>query len=225
MNMRRAILTFLAITVVSGFCYAKSKVECVQHLTSLKGQNQKRLNQLENLIKSQFTDTESNELQTLLDERSELRLKQNFIDRLHYRIENRYSGQSLKGFLHEEILQLSLNEALQNTATPQYWQYLKTMSSAVKDLPETGEDPLAFVENYLRKIPMKNHPQAAMKWRRDYINGFDSETVRGSSQEDAADKLDESLRRLDYLKYKDSEAETQPIDQFKLGLNDLRPKS
>jgi hypothetical protein len=87
-------------------------------------------------------------LQALDDERLELKAQRQILDQLIFRIDSKWSGNNLKGFLETSLLEMAQND-LMDPGNGSWWRFLIQASIAIREVAEPGADPLRFLELYM----------------------------------------------------------------------------
>ena len=87
-------------------------------------------------------------LQALDDERLELKAQRQILDQLIFRIDSKWSGNNLKGFLETSLLEMAQNDLVE-PGNGSWWRFLIQASIALREVAEPGADPLRFLEAYM----------------------------------------------------------------------------
>ncbi len=207
-----------------------SHPEAVAYLVELAQQNQKTLKSIDLeirdiLMKSHGTDlvpkkgkdqlqAHTLQLEKLSLRRREFFLRQNFIDRLKFKIDKDYNGQEMKNFLSKTILELAHEEALDSQGDFGLTRFCNYLSLAIKQIPERNENLLGFVEGYMKFSSILN-PISPSEYlhHRSYTNGRDSYNAQPVARENIGEVVEERLQQLkaqDILKRKSFE-QRRPI--------------
>lgn len=101
---------------------------------------------LENLTRE--LESPLDRLQELDDERLELKAQRQIIDQLVSRLDSRWGGTDLKGFLVTTFLDLAQND-LVDPGHGTWSRFLVQAALALRDTAEPGADPVRFLENYM----------------------------------------------------------------------------
>jgi hypothetical protein len=156
------------------------KGDSLRHLQELRVQNVKRLTELDQAINKKFEDTKLNnfeeDVQTLKAERQEYSMRQEFLNRLIFQLDTKYSGGDLRAFLERALVEMAKVDAISTaTAGDGLWKFLKYSADAIHRLPEQKENILAFLEGYMN-LSVSNPilPEQYLA-SRNYTNGIKSE--------------------------------------------------
>lgn len=87
-------------------------------------------------------------LQALDDERLEFKAQRQILDQLIFRIDSKWSGNNLKGFLETSLLEMAQNDLVE-PGNGSWWRFLIQASIALREVAEPGADPLRFLEAYM----------------------------------------------------------------------------
>lgn len=189
------------------------KADSIHYLVELAEQNQKVLKAIDleirdvlmkshntNLTPKQGKDqlqTHSVQLEKLSLKRREYFLRQNFIDRLKFKIDKDYQGGEMKDFLSKTILELAHEEALDAQGDFGLTRFCNFLSLAIKQIPERNENLLGFVEGYMKFSSILN-PVSPTEYihHRSYTNGRDSYNAKPVAKEDVGEVVEERLEQL-----------------------------
>lgn len=83
-------------------------------------------------------------------DRSELDSQAKIIDQLIFSVDTKWGGSNLAGFLEIELLDLAVNDVTE-PGTGVWWKFLVQASIALREVMEPGEDPIRFLEGYMRE--------------------------------------------------------------------------
>jgi hypothetical protein len=157
--MLRTVL--LLTTVIFGgslWAIEKSPVETkkdsLHQLQELRNTNVKRLENIDRALDRKIEDTATtnleNEVAVLKAEKHEHLLRQEFLDRLIFQIDTKYTGGDLRLFLEQALLSMAKVDAASSaSAGDGIWKFLKYSADAIHRLPEQKENILSFLEGYM----------------------------------------------------------------------------
>lgn len=190
-----------------------SRSEAVTYLVELAQQNQSTLKAIDLeirdvLMKSHNTNLTPKKgkgqlqihtvhLEKLSLRRREYFLRQNFIDRLKFKIDKDYKGQEMKAFLSKTVLELAHEEALDSQGDFGLTRFCNYLSLAIKQIPERNENLLGFVEGYMKFSSILNPVSPAdYIHHRSYTNGRDTYNAKPVDREDVGELVEERLQQL-----------------------------
>lgn len=93
-------------------------------------------------------ETPLEKLQELDDERLELKAQRQILDQLIFRIDSKWNGNNLKGFLETSLLEMAQTD-LADPGQGTWWRFMIQASLALREAAEPGADPLRFLEAYM----------------------------------------------------------------------------
>ena len=165
------------------------------------------INQPNNPSLNQF----ENQVQALLRKRREYRLRQDFLDRLRFQIDNRYHGGNLRTFLITRLKKMTLIEI--QSEQHSMWKFLKYLTVALENLPEPNENPIEFIEGYLRKSSVI-HPITPYTYNqsRNYSNGIDNEAAHPMEPEKVGELVEKKMEELQPPKSQQTQLEPSPTN-------------
>jgi hypothetical protein len=223
---------FMAPTGAQG-APAQSEAEALEYLQELGTQTFQRMQALDQEIKALLVRSHNTELSPQLDpktlpgysneierlslQRREFVLRQNFIDRLKFHIDQNYRGGDFKDFLSKTILGMAQTEALDLQGDQGFTKFCNYLSLAVREIPERNENLLAFIEGYMKFSSILNpRPPNQYVEHRSYTNGFDSYSAQTRERDTVGDIVEE---RLALIKNQDQMAKKT----FETGVPVLKP--
>ena len=140
-----------------------------------------------------------NRIQELSRARREHIFRQDFLDRLKFQIDNNYKSGNLRSFLITRLKKMTLIE-VQGGRHSTMWKFLKYLTVALENLSEPNENPIEFIEGYLRKSsfidPLVPHIYGQT---RNYSNGIDNEAANPVDKEKAKELIKKKLETLHSL--------------------------
>lgn len=139
-------------------------------------------------------------LEELHQERREYLLRQDFIDRLVLQVDTHFQGGNLRDFLQQRLIEMAKREAMSLQGQSHFWQFLTYASLAVQQLPEKTENPLAFLEGYMRfsSLSSPKRPDEFLS-ERNYTNGVVSVMAQPVARDRVGDIVEERLQSLSDL--------------------------
>lgn len=178
--------------------------QALNYLKDLLQQNRKQLDQADDLLKKTISDPAAQKpgfeerAQKLAEQRKELVLRQEFLDRLVFRIDTRYKGDAdLKAFLVAQVSDMAVVEASDAQGDASLWKFLTYLSIALKDQVERSENLASFIEGYMKfssiRKPIKPEDYVSM---RSYTNGKDSYSAKPVAREAVGDIVEQKLKQL-----------------------------
>lgn len=186
---------------------ATSGRDTLKYLRDILKQNRERLDVVDAGFKkaissptpAQPKDKLANEkaLKALSDERKELVLRQEFLDRLVFRIDTRFLGGDLQDFLIRQITDMAVIEASDPQGDSNLWKFLTSLAIALRDQIERSEHLAYFIEGYMKfsTILKPIRPQDYVKVR-SYSNGQDYYAAKGVPKELLGEAVERRLRNL-----------------------------
>lgn len=141
-------------------------------------------------------------------ERKELLLRQDFLDRLIFRVDSHFRGGDLQQFLTVQLKEMTFLEATSaDSSNTKLWKFLSYLTTAVTEMPERNEDMASFIEGYMNfsSIQEPKSPKEFMKTR-EYTNGKTSVAAQSISRDDIGEVVEQRLKQM-------------KIDTFKLRTN------
>jgi hypothetical protein len=158
--------------------------------------------------------TYTENLRALSLKRSELVLKQKFIDQLMFQIDSKWNGQAMRAFLEHSLLDMSLSE-MTDTATNLNQAIFDSYSSiAIREIPEPTEDLINFTIAYMNFASIsKPRSPAQFINVRNYSNGVKSVTAKISKTEGINKLVERRLKVIDELKSSDKNESNEKSDE------------
>lgn len=193
------------------------KPEALAYIHGFLQQNQKVLEELDQqirkiLVKSHKTNLSPKEnsaqslqdhtsqLETLTLKRREFHLRQNFFDRLKFRIDRKYKSGNFREFLSKVFLDMAYTEALEGHGDLGFTKFCNYLSVAIQQIPEKHEKALAFIEGYMKFSSILNpQPPQAYLAHRSYSNGVEVYNAQEVSREDVGEIVETRLKKLKAL--------------------------
>lgn len=178
----------------------QTKSEALLHLRELRSQNVKRLKDIDDSLRNQIENSPVTALELevtrLKTARKEYALRQEFLDRLIFQIDTKYTEGDLRAFLERSLTDMAKVDATSSTEDTGLWKFMKFAAEAIHRLPEQKENILFFLEGYMnRSIANPIRPEDFLTTR-NYSNGATSESGKPMSREQAGDLADSRLKEL-----------------------------
>lgn len=177
------------------------KGDSLRQLQELRTQNVKRLTELDSALNKKFEDTKTVNLEAdvenLRAEKHEHVLRQEFLDRLIFQLDTKYSGGDLRAFLERVLVDMAKVDATSTaTAGDGLWKFLKYSADAIHRLPEQKENILAFLEGYMNlSVSDPVLPEDYLATR-NYTNGSKSESGRPLGRDEVGEIAERRLQQL-----------------------------
>jgi hypothetical protein len=206
-SMQNAIKSlFITVILATAFSAAANELSTVEvkgdslrQLQELRNQNVKRLHELDLALAKKFDDVKmvnlEEDVETLKAERHEHILRQDFLDRLIFQLDTKYSGGDLRLFLEKTLVEMAKVDATSPAATGGgLWKFLKYSADAIHRLPEQKENILAFLEGYMN-LSVSNPvlPEEYLA-ARNYTNGSKSEQGHPMNRDQVGTVVDSRLK-------------------------------
>jgi hypothetical protein len=228
-NLLKTLVFTVFIALLTGAVEKQgrmSKKEAISFLKSYAESNRKKLRDIDQQIRSRLMKTynselgpsdkdiadtlSSRELEVLTLKRKEHQLRENFLDRMIFSIDRKYTKGPWQGFLAQQVIEMASIEATSMGADVGFVRFCGYLSAALKRIPERSENLLAFMEGYIEFSTMMNpRPPSEYLRHRSYTNGRTAEFRQGVPKEVVGDIVEDRLARLAYLK----SLERKPFEQ------------
>lgn len=182
---------------------ATSGSDALNYLKDVLKQNREQLDQVDGNFKKLLNRpingniTREGQIKKVSDERHELVLRQEFLDRLVFRIDSRYLGGDLQQFLVTQLNDMVVVEASDAQGDTSLWKFMTSLASALHDQVERSENLAYFIEGYMKfsSISKPIRPDEYVKVR-SYSNGQDSYSARPVAKENLGEIVERRLRAL-----------------------------
>ncbi len=140
-------------------------------------------------------------LRGLSTKRSELLLKQKFIDQLMFQIDSKWNGSTMRTFLEHSFLEMALSEMTDPATNLNQAIFDSYLSVAVREIPEPTEDLINFTIAYMNFASISK-PRSPVQFVniRNYSNGTKSVTAKLSKTEGIHKLVERRLKVIDELK-------------------------
>lgn len=193
-----------------------NKSEAVTYLRDVLKQNYTRLAELDQTTQNtlsrskldneeQFSPEASQKQKSLEEritqlgeERAELILRQEFLDRLIFRLDSKFQGGDLQRFFYDELKDMTFREATsEESSSSRLWKFLSELTTAVQDIPERNEDMASFIEGFMSFSSISN-PKTAKEFMktRQYTNGKTSVAAESTSRDDIGEVVEQRLKQM-----------------------------
>jgi hypothetical protein len=137
-------------------------------------------------------------MQKLRNQRHELSLRQEFLDRLIFRVDSHYKlDTDLKDFFFNQISEMAEVEASEVQGDPSLWKFLTYLSMALKTQVERSENIVAFIEGYMKfsSISSPTKPEDYVRLR-SYTNGKDSYSAKSIAVEAIGEIVEKRMKQI-----------------------------
>lgn len=199
------ILSFFALASARG-APNSSTSDLLRSLRAISKQNRKDMDRLEaDLRKAVETSLATSDSQTvdhiqvqIGDERKEKIMRQEFIDRLIFRVDTHYrDGMDSKSFFLSQLSEIAMSEATDPNGDNTVWKFVTYLTVAMKEQMEKSENPVAFIEGYMTYSSIVNptRPEEYVRLR-SYTNGIESVAARGTPREMVGEVVEARMLRL-----------------------------
>ncbi len=190
---------------------AESREDSLAFLRRLKTDNQAHLTEIDKKLQQLFTpntDTESKMPSTLTfvereveiagEQRQEFVLRQTFLDRLIFHVDTHFKGGDFRQFLQKQLAEMARIEVTNSSSQPSIWKFLTYLSHAIRDLPESNENLMAYVEGYMKfaSVAKPIRPEEYTKTR-NYSNGQTSVAAAPVEREKVGELVEDRLQELE----------------------------
>lgn len=179
---------------------ADIKADSLHQLQELRTQNVKRLAEIDAALGKRIEAPQTQDLESdveiLKAEKHEHMLRQEFLDRLIFEIDTKFTGGDLRAFLEHTLLDMAKVDAAQASSEDSLWRFLKYTSEAIHRLPEQKENILAFIEGYMNRSVSNPMPPQDYLNTRNYTNGAKSESGRPMSREEVGEFADQRIHEM-----------------------------
>jgi hypothetical protein len=206
---RLVLPAFVGILLTVGFCgyaaiQAPSKQEAMKTLTSLRDQNTTRLKEIDQALRKKLDESQmalkvgdlDNDIEKLRAEKRELSLRQDFLDRLTFQFDVKYTGTEMKEFMTAALRSMAKVE-VESTREHNIWKFLNYLSLTIAKIPGGPDRVLAFVEGYMKQTsiesPIKPEDYLA---KMAYENGTQSEAAHPMAKTEVGEFADKRLRQI-----------------------------
>jgi hypothetical protein len=177
------------------------KDSTLEHLRELRKQNVTRISEVDKFINKKIDDIQTanieKEVQNLREEKRELTMRLEFLNRLILRTDRYFSGGDLRSFLEKALVEMAKIDATSTALSGEsLWKFLKYSADAIHRLPEQKENVLAFLEGYMNQsVSNPTLPEEYLSMR-NYTNGSKSETGKPLSREEVGALADRRIQEM-----------------------------
>lgn len=189
--------------------YTMDGSDAVKALQAIQIENRTRLHEINQQMLSNPSATN---LGSLSQHFREHRLRQDFLDRLTFQVESRFTSGSLDTFLKEALSQMAIQEAQSlNTKDPSLWRFM-SYTSELLEKDTRRQSPIAKIEGYMKKSGILNpvKPDQYLAGA-DYSNGVEFYQAKKISPEKLGHLVDQELRSIEVRMTAPSPKETSPL--------------
>ncbi len=211
-------LLLCALIFLSTFKDLNAMSPKLKHIKSLqitKKENTSALQKIDYKLKTNESIdivSSTDQLSTLFKNKDEHLLRQHFYDQLIFKFNTKYSSQSLKLFLVQQLNAMAYTEVKNNERNINYWQFLKHLSKAITTLPEKNENILDFLKGYVEVSSISNPitPKEYLK-RKNYSNSIEVVTVKSVSKENVGELLEKKIDEIEAKAMMDKLEAIEPV--------------
>lgn len=196
------IIIFLLARSSFGAIAGPSKAEAMTFINGVKTQNTSRLQATDQaIIKKLDAAPNSHQLaaieadvEKLRLERRELILRQDFLDRLAFKIETAYAGVGLRDFLKGALRGMARID-LQSNSEHSIWKFLNNLSLLIDEVPERQQNVLSVIEGYMKQTSIEN-PMRPDEYLAStaYSNGSQAEGARPMDRSSVGEYAEKQLK-------------------------------
>lgn len=190
----------------------------ISKLKNVQAKQSQLLSEIDVKIKGKLKETQSikvaddavhseirmNRLQESMDSLEQMRReaieRSQFVDRLIFAIDTKWTKDSIKIFLEQTLLDIASAEMNQTDAkaSSHIWKFATYLSVAIRELAEPREDLIAFIDNYMEFSTITlPKPPTAFSQARSYTNGVKSESAKVINVEDLGDGVEKRVKNTD----------------------------
>lgn len=200
-----SILTLISLTLAlpagaKQVSPVELKSDSLHYLQGLRSSNIKRLQEIDQTLEKRVEETPDTSLErevsVLKADKREHMLRQEFLDRLIFQIDTKFSGGDLRAFLERALVDMAKVDAVSSQADTGLWKFLKYASDAIHRLPEQEQNTLPFIEGYMnRSVSNPIRPEDYLATR-NYTNGVTSESGSPLERDEVGAYADRRLHEL-----------------------------
>lgn len=213
--MRFKILSFLTLyftlCMAAGWAHDSGRNQTIEELKGLKAKNTQLLQELDQKLNKQLSPAtistsgavqvphlNEDEIEKISEERQEGLLRQELIDRLLLQVDSKFKGGDLRLFLVARLNEMARIDLLNSPGQQKLWKLMSYLSQALHNLPERGDNIVAFIDGYLQRSKFKKplKPEEYLL-SRQYSNGRDSVAATPATREQVGEQLESRLNELD----------------------------
>lgn len=194
-----------------------NKRQVITKLKAIQSKQIQMINEIDDKLKGKLKDTQSlkvtddtvaSELRmTRLEEsmelfdlkRREALERSQFIDRLVFAVDTKWTKDSLKIFLEKTLLDIASAEMNQtdSKSSNSIWKFATYMSIAIRELSEPREDLISFVDNYMEfSTVLTPKAPTAFSQARSYTNGVSSQAAKVLNKENLGDGVEKKIKAV-----------------------------
>lgn len=207
-NMVRELTALLFILGIASPVWAlptgNERSQIIGDLQAIKSDNMTRLQEIEKRIQAHLDQSQQNslvstfnvsEIESLNEQRQERLLRQDFLDRLIFQVDTKYTTGDLRAFLSARLSEMARADLMSRESNQVMWKQMSYLSQALRDLPERDGNIVGFVEGYLKASPF-NKPIKAEDYlkSRQYTNGRESVAATTPTLEQAAELVEKRIK-------------------------------
>lgn len=153
-----------------------------------------RIQQKKDKVSSQNLEFMIGQLTSLRTKLDEFKHRLYIIDRLIFQVDSKYSGQTLKTFIEQNLLEMAYTEFLNNESI---WRFMIYLSVAVRELYNPHEDIVGFIEGYINFSTI-SHPRSPFEYLHEgnYTNGSQVSSGSPIPQEELGEAWEKHVEKL-----------------------------
>lgn len=156
------------------------------------------LRMTDDTVSSELRMTRLQESMELFDQkRREAVERSQFLDRLIFAVDTKWTKDSIKTFLEQTLLDIASAEMNQTDSktSSSLWKFATYLSVAIRELSEPREDIISFIDNYMEfSTVLAPKPPTAFSQARSYTNGVTSEAAKVANKEDLGDGVEKKVK-------------------------------
>lgn len=176
------------------------KADTLRYLQDMRVENGKRLREIDETLSRKFEESKGINLErdvlTLRTARHEHSMRQEFLDRLIFQVDTKFSGGDLRLFLERALTEMAKIDAVSSATDTGLWKFFKFSADAIHSLPERKENILSFLEGYMnRSVANPIRPEDYLN-SRNYTNGSKSESGDPLSRDEVGAVADRRIQEM-----------------------------
>lgn len=189
----------------------------ISKLKSIQSKQVELIGSIDEKLKSKLKDTQSlrvtddtigselrmtrlqDSMELFDQKRREAVERSQFVDRLVFAVDTKWTKDSIKTFLEQTLLDIAsaeMNQTDSRSATS-IWKFATYLSVAIREISEPREDLISFIDNYMEfSGVLAPKPPTAFAQARSYTNGVTSESARVANRENLGDGIEKKVKTL-----------------------------
>jgi hypothetical protein len=184
-----------------------SRSQALAELKDIKAQNSLRLKVSEvhlNQLLSPSPDAalalvaHDSQIEALNEQRRELILRQELIDRLIFQVDTKFKTGDLREFLSQRLVEMAKADLLEARGDQSLWKQLSYLGQALRELPERGENIVGFIDGYLKNSSFKKplRPEEYLQ-ARQYTNGREHVAAAPAPKDKVGEMVESRLNEIE----------------------------